>query len=132
MAKVKKRALWGYSPESVEQAVARCKELHEANCADLRKDMERLERECSELTAKIARLRAESESPEPDEDMARQLLDEHYAATANVMEAQTAYRETLDRQKEIERWVIERQQSLLSKVKNQLIAVSEHNEKEDR
>ncbi|WP_309120793.1 hypothetical protein [Paenibacillus sp.] len=120
MIKVTKRSLWGYEPDSVERAVARLNADHEAACSVLRSELDRLKREHTELEKTVARLRRELEAPDRGEEMAKQLMEVHFAATEDVLEAKRMRDLSAARMKSDEAVVAERQESALSRIKAEL------------
>ncbi|TLS52042.1 hypothetical protein FE782_11770 [Paenibacillus antri] len=120
MIKVTKRSLWGYDPDSVERATARLNADHEAACSALRSELDRLRLEHAEWEKAVARLRRELEAPDRSVEMAKQLLEEHYAATEEVLEAKRMYDDSMARMKSDEAVVAEKQESALSRIKSEL------------
>jgi len=128
MRTINERALWGYEPDSVKNLVAERDRQHQAACEELGGKLERLRQEKLELQRRLEALREQLQTPIDDGELARQLLEEHYAATGKVLEARKKHRETMERQKEIERWISERQELLLTKVKTELNRLLRHEE----
>jgi len=125
MAKITKRALWGYSPEAVERLLERMKAEHESACLGMRRRIDELEGEREALRARIERLRLEMEAPAPDADMAKRLLDAHFEATADVLTAKAQLNDSTMHRERLERYVVERQAALLSEVKAKLARVAD-------
>lgn len=85
MPKITKRALWGFSPESVDETVRELQAAHE-------EQMQRLHEELAELTASNETMRAEianlseAERLGTDEHVASLLLQAHLEHTKHVFQ----------------------------------------------
>ncbi|HZG88378.1 hypothetical protein [Paenibacillus sp.] len=132
MTRVTKRALWGYSPKSVEDAIEQSKQSHEALNSGLVTQLQTLERECAELRAEIDRMRAELAAPERGDALAKELLEEHMAATMQVQEATERYEAAMAKHRELETLLLERQQSMVSDMRKRLQDVAEKAEQRSK
>jgi septal ring factor EnvC (AmiA/AmiB activator) len=117
---ITKRAFWGYSRDSVQQVVQNLQAEHEGELRELQKELDQLKEQQMEWTKKLDELREQMAETDENEEMAKQLLAMHYSATEKVFEANQELNHMLKNQEDVKQVAVEKQKSVLSKVKTNL------------
>lgn len=102
MPKINKRALWGYAPASVDEAIRKMQEEHAERCATLTAQLEELERTNGALRAEVASMRdCFLESPDHEGEVAAMLLEAHVEHSKAVFQVVQELKEVEQKQEEV-------------------------------
>jgi hypothetical protein len=126
MVKIKKRAIWGYSFESVEKLALEIQSNHKATCVILQEELEQLKQEHAVWREKQELLQISNQESEQDQEMAKQLLDAHYDATVKVNEAKQQLLRLTDDLVKIKDTALDRREKLMSQMNANLKKFLEH------